>query len=109
MASAFFSVLFVVDFIICLLLFWIAIMHRTIEENGKKESKTLNIYKIIYSIVLWIFIMITYIGFSELHLNDPGTSFDESFGGFYEVCKIFGLVLFTLYCFWLLYYYVKFF
>jgi len=56
----------------------------------------LTIRKIIFSVIIWIFFLLTYVGFSYMHLKDPATSFYDEFYPFYEFAKITALVLFSI-------------
>ncbi|EAS03482.3 Wnt secretion Wnt-binding factor (macronuclear) [Tetrahymena thermophila SB210] len=105
MASAFFDVFFLVNFFVCLLVFFLVILDRVINENGQKLSKALDKKKIIFAFVIYIFLLLTYIGFSYNHLDDPYTSFQDSFGGFYDFCKWTGVVILVAYFLYIIYLY----
>jgi len=91
--SAMFEVIFILNFFVLLLLFFWAILDRIANENGAKESKVINKRKVGFSLVIYFFLFFTYLGFSLSHLEDPFTSFKDSFGGFYQASKIIGSIL----------------
>jgi len=88
-----FEVIFILNFFVMLLFFFLVILDRIANENGAKQTKAINKRKIIFSLVLYFFLFFTYLGFSLSHLDDPFTSFKDSFGGFYQACKIIGIML----------------
>lgn len=51
--------------------------------------------------------LLTYIGFSYSHMDDPYTNFRDSFGGFWQFCKWVSIILFIAYFSIILIYYVK--
>jgi len=88
-----FEVIFILNFFVLLLFFFWVILDRIVNENGSKESKVINKRKIGFSLVIYFFLFFTYLGFSLSHLEDPFTSFKDSFGGFYQASKIIGAIL----------------
>lgn len=66
---------------------------RIVKENGIKICKTVSRQKVIYSSVLWLFLLLTYVGFAQLYLSDPNAKFYDEFGTFYQICKVVGIIL----------------
>lgn len=108
LTMAFFSGLFMINFIVYLFLFWLVMLQRIVKENGIKICKTVSRQKVIYSSVLWLFLLLTYVGFAQLYLSDPNAKFYDEFGTFYQICKVVGIILASFEICYLFYYYIKF-
>ncbi|EGR27731.1 hypothetical protein IMG5_190260 [Ichthyophthirius multifiliis] len=77
MAGSFFDILFLTNFLVLLLVFWMVILDRIQSENALKNSKVLTAKKIVFGL-------------------DPFVNFEDSFGLFYDFCKYFGIALMIL-------------
>lgn len=105
MAGAFFSVLWIVNFLVTLFIFWIVALKRIVEDNANKITKSFNIKLMIFGTFSWLFLLLTYVGFSYEYQQHPGTEFYEEFSTVYEVFKIMGLILFSIFLLYLFYNY----
>lgn len=64
MTNAFFSVLWLSSFLVLLFVFWIVALKRVVEDNARKMTKTFNYKVIAFGFLMWLFLLITYVGFS---------------------------------------------
>lgn len=60
-ASAFFSVLFIVNFVTFFIIYIVTIFHRIHKENGQKKSKVFDKWKFGFGILIWFLLMYTYV------------------------------------------------
>ena len=68
--SSYFSVFFVVNFIIFLLFFWIIFFDRIHLEDGEKQTKVFEWKRIIYIFVTYTLSLVLYVEYSLDHLED---------------------------------------
>lgn len=59
-ASSYFSVFFVINFVIFLMFFWIIFLDRMYYEDGQKQTNLLNKKRIIYIVVTYILVLVLY-------------------------------------------------
>ncbi|KRX05240.1 hypothetical protein PPERSA_06874 [Pseudocohnilembus persalinus] len=103
----FLSVFFIINFLVTVFIFWIIALKRIVEDNARKATKSFNIKLIIFGFVSWIFLIITYCGFSYEVNQDPGVDFYESFKTGYEVFKWFGIILISVFFLYIIYNYIQ--
>lgn len=58
---------------------------------------------------MWLFLILTYVGFVQIYLSNPNAKFYDEFSTFYEICKFLGIILVGFESIYLIYYYLKFF
>ena len=68
--SSYFSVFFVVNFIIFLLFFWIIFLDRIHLEDGEKQTKVFEWKRIIYIFVTYTLSLVLYVEYALDHLED---------------------------------------
>ena len=56
-----FGVLFIANFVVYLIFFWMVLLARIDKENGHKNTKQINKYKISICVVLYISLVVTYL------------------------------------------------
>ena len=69
-AASYFSVFFVINFIIFLLFFWIYFLDRIFYEDGQKQSKLMNWKRVLYIVVLYILTLVLYTEYAFDNLED---------------------------------------
>ena len=75
--TAVIGVLFFSNFISFLLLFWLVQYDRIVNENGKKESRTINLPKLVVIALLWITLVVAYIILTLAYFDNPTRNFDN--------------------------------
>lgn len=68
--SSYFSVFFVVNFMIFLLFFWIIFLDRIHLEDGEKQTKVFEWKRIMYAFVTYILSLVLYVEYALDHLED---------------------------------------
>ena len=43
--------------------------------------------------IMWLFLILTYVGFVQIYLSNPNAKFYDEFSTFYEICKFLGIIL----------------
>jgi len=93
-ASFFFSTLFTVNFCIYLYGFWWTTYQRIRLENQQKATKTLTIWKGIFLLLLWVFVLTSLCLLNHFYLEDPGFDFDTE----YQKTYLAFLIIAMLFC-----------
>lgn len=61
----------------------------------------------LFGVLIWLFVLITYVGFSYEYQQHPGTEFYEEFSTFYEIIKYTGITFFSVYMLYIIFLYYK--
>ena len=106
--TAVIGVLFFSNFISFLLLFWLVQYDRIVNENGKKESRTINLPKLVVIALLWVTLVVAYIILTLAYFNNPTLNFDNVHNRAYKAFQIISLVLAFLIMLYILRYLILF-
>mmetsp|Transcript_7082 Transcript_7082/g.6331 ORF Transcript_7082/g.6331 Transcript_7082/m.6331 type:complete len:458 (+) Transcript_7082:273-1646(+) len=100
---SFLSSSFVLTFICALLLFWICMFERIYSENANQRSAIMDKKKWAYTLLLWLFSVITYNILNREYRNDPGFDFDDDHHDTFNATKIIMILIICIGLIWILY------
>jgi glucan phosphoethanolaminetransferase (alkaline phosphatase superfamily) len=107
--TAVLGVLFTSDFVAYMSLYQLVLFSRMIYENGDKQSTALDYRKCGVCLLMWIFMMASYITIQLRFFSDPTNTYDDYTDETFMALKIIFYLISALIFAFILFYYVQFF